>query len=217
MNESCHTYEWVMAHIWMSHVTHSVWHGVVFYIWMSHVTHMTAACHTHEFGLSRSQVLPACVWDSDLVTRMNEPCHAYEWVMAHIWKSHVTHMKESWHAYQWLMSHVTHTKESCHPYERFTSHRWMSHVTHMNGPCHKYITRPRPPRSCLEAGFRPLCPPFVYSVLLFRTKPAFWISTRTAPGPISQVLPGCRVRHPQYSKKLVVRCVISVCLNTRHS
>ena len=22
MNESCHTYEWVMSHIWMSHVTH---------------------------------------------------------------------------------------------------------------------------------------------------------------------------------------------------
>ena len=33
----------------------------------------------------------------------------------------------------------------------------------------------------------------------------FWMSTRTAPGPISQVLPGCRVRHPQYSKKLFVR------------
>ena len=64
------------------------------------------------------------------------------------------------------------------------------------------------PRSFLEAGFRPLCPPFVYFVPLSRTKPAFWISTRIAPGPISQVLPGCRVRHPQYSKELFVwyRC-----------
>ena len=50
-------------------------------------------------------------------------------------------------------------------------------------------------------------PPFVYFVPLSRTKPAFWISTRTPPGPISQVLPGGRVRHPQYSKKLVVRFV----------
>jgi len=33
----------------------------------------------------------------------------------------------------------------------------------------------------------------------------FLISTRTAPDPISQVRPGCRVRHPQYSKKLFVR------------
>jgi len=61
------------------------------------------------------------------------------------------------------------------------------------------------PRSFLEAGFRPLCPPFVYFVPLSRTNPAFWISTRTAPGPINQVLPGCRVRHPQYFKKFFVR------------
>ena len=60
------------------------------------------------------------------------------------------------------------------------------------------------PRSFLEAGFRPLCPPFVYFVPLSRTKLAFWISTRTTPGPISQVLPSCRVRHTQYSKKLFV-------------
>jgi len=47
----------------------------------------------------------------------------------------------------------------------------------------------------------------------------FWISTRTAPG-ISQVLSGCRVRHPQYSKKLFVRfkfCMtylFCVCIHT---
>jgi len=32
MNESCHTYEWVMSHIWMSHVTH-----------------MNESCHTYEW------------------------------------------------------------------------------------------------------------------------------------------------------------------------
>jgi len=64
------------------------------------------------------------------------------------------------------------------------------------------------PRSFLEAGFRPPCPPFVYFVPLSQTKPAIWISTRTAPGPISQVLPGRRVRHPQYSKKLFGRYTI---------
>ena len=63
------------------------------------------------------------------------------------------------------------------------------------------------PRSFLEAGFRPLCPPVVYFIPLSRTKPAFWISTRFAPGPISQVLPGCRVRHLQYSRKLSVQSV----------
>jgi len=44
------------------------------------------------------------------------------------------------------------------------------------------------PRNFLEAGFRPLCPPLVYFVPLSRTKPAFRISTRTAPGHFSQVL-----------------------------
>ena len=60
-------------------------------------------------------------------------------------------------------------------------------------------------RSFLEAGFRPLCPLLFILLPLSRTNSAFWISTRTAPGPISQVLPGCRVRHPQYSKKRFVR------------
>jgi len=43
----------------------------------------------------------------------------YEWVMSHIWMSHVTHMNGSCH-------------ESCHTCEWVMSHMWMSHVTHMN-------------------------------------------------------------------------------------
>ena len=35
MNESCHTYEWVMSHIWMSHVTN-----------------MRESCHTYEWVMS---------------------------------------------------------------------------------------------------------------------------------------------------------------------
>ena len=57
MNESCHTYEWVMSHIWMSHVTH-----------------MNEVCHTYEWVLSQ-------IWMS-LVTHMIESCHTYEWVMS---------------------------------------------------------------------------------------------------------------------------------------
>ena len=138
-NEPCHTYGGEMSHVWRNR----------FHIWIRHVTHMNAACHTHEFGLSRSLVPSACVWDSDLVTRMNEPCHTYEWVMTHLWKSHLTHMKESWHAYEWFMSHVTHMNDSCHAYEWSTSHRWMSHVTHMSEPCHKYATRPHVSSVCV--------------------------------------------------------------------
>jgi len=43
MYESCQMYEWVMAHIWMSHVTHMnasypTYESVISYIWMSPVT-----------------------------------------------------------------------------------------------------------------------------------------------------------------------------------
>jgi len=51
----------------------------------------------------------------------NELCHTCEWVMSHIW-----------------MSHVTHIKESCHTYERVMSQIWKSHVTYMNESCHTY-------------------------------------------------------------------------------
>ena len=55
---------------------------------------------------------------------MNESCHTYEWVMSHIWMSHVTHMNESCHTYEWFMSHV--------------SHIWMIHVAHINESWHTY-------------------------------------------------------------------------------
>jgi len=52
--ESCHTYEWVMSHIRMSHVTHMneschTYERVMSHIWMSHVTHMNESCHTYEW------------------------------------------------------------------------------------------------------------------------------------------------------------------------
>jgi len=51
------TCEWVMSfmsHIWMSHVPrmNESWHTykwVMSHMWMSHVTHMTESCHTYEW------------------------------------------------------------------------------------------------------------------------------------------------------------------------
>ena len=45
IKESCHMYEWDMAHIWTRHVTHmdEAWHTherVVAHVWMSHITHL---------------------------------------------------------------------------------------------------------------------------------------------------------------------------------
>jgi len=33
-------------------------------------------------------------------THMNESCHTFGSVMAHVWISHVTHMNESCHTYE---------------------------------------------------------------------------------------------------------------------
>jgi len=86
MNASCHMYEWVMSHIWMSHVTHlnessHTYEWVMSHIWMSHVTHMNKS-----------------------FTHMNKSWHAHEWVMPHTWMSHATHMNESCHTHEWVMS-----------------------------------------------------------------------------------------------------------------
>ena len=61
------------------------------------------------------------------VTRMNESCQTYEWVMSHVWMSHVTRMNESCHTYEWV---ITRMNESCQTYARVMSHvKWvMSHV-----------------------------------------------------------------------------------------
>ena len=84
MNESCHTYEWVMSHIWMSHV--ATCQRV-----MSHI----------EFRVLH--------YDS-----IFESCHTYQWVMSHISNSQFTCMnfwyhteQESCHTYDWVMRHVT--------------------------------------------------------------------------------------------------------------
>ena len=92
--ECCYTYEWstshiewVISHVWMSHVTHMkeschTREWVMSHMWMRHVTHVNELCHTE------------LIWDPSSTTQVNESCHTYERVMSHIWKSHVTRMKE---------------------------------------------------------------------------------------------------------------------------
>ena len=56
MNESCHTYEWVMSRRHAIHLRHLVlrldtrWR-------MSHVTHMNESCHTYEWVMSRRHAM----------------------------------------------------------------------------------------------------------------------------------------------------------------
>ena len=121
MNESCHTYEWFMSHVWLSHAKHMIeschtYEWVMLQTWISHVTQVSMHPAKHEYVTSRMSH----------VTHMNESCHTYEWVMSHIWMSQVMQ----------VMSHrslcipqdmsIRHfTNESCH--------LWRNHA---NGSCH---------------------------------------------------------------------------------
>jgi len=121
-----HIYEWVMAHIWMSHGTHR----------NESCTHRNASCtHTNESWHTYEWV-KAHIWMSH-GTHTNESWHTYEWVMAHIRMSHGAHTNESWHTHEvsWVCALVrswseSFTNESWHKYEWVISHTWMSHVSY---------------------------------------------------------------------------------------
>jgi len=135
VNESCHTYEWVMSYVWMRYVMY------MNESWMSHVTRVKDV-DTHV--LSRYQHL-VCH------TYMNESWYAYEWVLSQAGMTHVTHVNDSCHWCKWFMSHmwtsyvtfkrmrhVTHMNEACHTYGRVILCVWMRHVTRRNELCHTY-------------------------------------------------------------------------------
>jgi len=69
----CHTYEWVMSHLWMSRVTH-----------------MNDSCHTHvgergetAYVVPNSQSTVMSHMRMSHVTSVKESCHICEWVMSH--------------------------------------------------------------------------------------------------------------------------------------
>jgi len=126
MNSTCHTYEWVMSHMWMRHVSHN---GIPPFgrrgWWVTNnVTYTQASRHTQ---MSHA-------------TRMKDLCLKYERVMFHMWMRPVSHTdtapfcRRSW----WVANYVTHTEEahhtcvneSCHTDERVMSHIWMRCVPH---------------------------------------------------------------------------------------
>jgi len=156
MNESRCAYGWVTSHIWKSHVAHTnesrrTYEWVTLRIRMSHVAHMTSLCHrwtsrvtscrTYEWVTLRIWMSPfANYFDLSLVAEwyhvehMEESRCAYEWVMSHIWMSHVAHTSESRRAYKWVMlrirmSRVARMNGSRCAYGWVTSHNWLHCVT----------------------------------------------------------------------------------------
>ena len=140
----CHANEWVMSHIWMSHVTHTN-EPCRTYGWGTDSTnikesrtniHYPPSMVSHTWvSIIKSRMQH--VWTCGCVTLINKsqanihhpPCN-----MSHIQVSHITHINESCHTYDWVMSHtwISHT---LHNYEGVTN--WYSsslehHATHVS-------------------------------------------------------------------------------------
>jgi len=162
INESCHTYKWVVSHLQFNRVTHM---NELFHICIINVSRVYALCSTHEWDIVL-RPRETCVSDREIImmislgrktmslrdthththTRTHTHtclyvCMRYAAHMQRIWIGNVTHMSESCHTYEWVMSHVWMSRVSrayapCHTYEWVMSLVWMSHVSRMRHGTH---------------------------------------------------------------------------------
>ena len=137
---SGHTYEWVMSHIWMGHVTHMngschTYEWVIWHIWMGHVTDMNGSCDTYEWVMSQIWILYVwCdthenIWRRHTWIRMNT--HEYTWICHMNTHEYVTwiHMNMS-HEYTWIYTRTWHVR--CYTYNTH-EYTWRRHTwIHMN-------------------------------------------------------------------------------------
>jgi len=66
MDESCHTYECNMSHIWMRHAMD-----------------MNESCHTHKNESSHTHMDDPSIRGTCHVSRVNGSCYTYKWVVSH--------------------------------------------------------------------------------------------------------------------------------------
>jgi len=164
VDESCCTYEWVMIHIWSSHVTHMnvlchtcfrrtaraplVWPNL-----LCHVPHIDASCHNREYFLEALPPLLSHVADTD----KSGPCHMYgcrsrEYLLVTLpargsfapsIESLGTHGWVISHIYWWVMSqqrmrfrNSARARLVCMIY-RITWHTWTKPVIYIDEPCRR--------------------------------------------------------------------------------
>jgi len=88
MNESCRVCEWVMSHIWMSHVAYM--EKAMSHMWMRHVAHMNQSCRTYKRVMYTSHV-----------AHMKESCRTYECILSYIWINLRGYLR-AWAPFRWL-------------------------------------------------------------------------------------------------------------------
>ena len=113
INESCHTYEWVMSHIWRIRDTHMkescyMYEGVTnscHVTWMKESRHVTTCRDSSQCVAVCCSELQMSSWHFDVSDTTQESrhvttCHTYKSVMSHVWHVHMCH------TYEWVMSHI---------------------------------------------------------------------------------------------------------------
>jgi len=91
MHESCHTCE---------------------YTWMSRVTCINESCHTCKFKCMSHviHIYTSYVTHINKSLHIDESCQTYEWVMSHVWMSHITGVDRN----VWVMCSIyTHECNKC--------------------------------------------------------------------------------------------------------
>ena len=138
MNQSCHTYDWVMSQTYISHVTH-INESCETYQWV--MSHISMSCNS--FILSETWLIRSCNgWHdsfNEWVMSQSHVIHCtYEWVISQISMSHVTHINESCYTYQWVMSHIRmshvsdkHASVQCIHAHAYTHTHILTHTTHI--------------------------------------------------------------------------------------
>ena len=154
VNESCLISEWAMSHpfVFDTRLT-NVCEWVMSHVWTSHVSCLNEPCRIHlcltHDSRTRVRHDSSRTWPEYLCefsTRMsrNGSCLISEWVMSHIWMSHVSFVNELYlprirvldsNVEKWVMSHI-----------------WVSHVSYLSESCliREWVVSPSHSSSRLE-------------------------------------------------------------------
>jgi len=142
IRESCHTYEVVLAHIWMSHVTSMNASGhmdgwVMSHVCMRHVYvwHDSCICVTWLVYMCDITYSYVCHDSFICVTWLVYMCDMTH-ASCHTWMRQVTDKNESWRTHEWVTSHAggIGADESCVWHDKFVCmtllihKRVMSHI-----------------------------------------------------------------------------------------
>ena len=111
MDESYHAYEWVMSreymryewvtsHIWQRYDAHQCVLIVMAHMWMSHVTHMNESCYAYIWDSYMRLVILVYEWVMSHVS-------LYESIWVTNYMSHELYESRIIFVYEWVMSHIS--------------------------------------------------------------------------------------------------------------